>query len=316
MPLGMFKAIPTGRLEVHVRYQSKFTYSLELSIVERKIKTFLALQGATYELPAGTYTLLLKGLLADPIGQSTYHKVFKDAYGSFQRSQKVTVPAGGTATCTFDLPGETYRAVIVVTAKGQPLRGAEVLVQEVDPNFHVTRGEDGAEFYLEPGLYQVVIAYGNSLVKEVIRVEDQEVQFTVDLEREAVAVSSSVVVRFKDGRTLKGTTTNFSPLHPSFTVQTLEGDQASVTSLEELKAVFFVKSYYGNREYDERKDFAVASQFGKKTILQFFDQEELWGYTLPGHTDRPAFFLFPVDPDTNNTKVYVVKSALTEIRSA
>lgn len=88
-----------------------------------------------------------------------------------------------------------------------------------------------------------------------------------------------------------------------------------MTSLEDLKAVFFVKSYEGNREYDERKDFAVASQFGRKTIVQFFDKEELWGYTLPGHTDREAFFLFPVDPDTNNTKVYVVKSALAEIRS-
>jgi len=45
----------------------------------------------------------------------------------------------------------------------------------------------------------------------------------------------------------------------------------------------------------------------------FNDREELRGYTLPGHTEHAWFFLFPVDPESNNAKVYVLREATKEI---
>jgi hypothetical protein len=61
-----------------------------------------------------------------------------------------------------------------------------------------------------------------------------------------------VVVRYKSGRLLKGYTHDFKPLVDAFHLI----DQAGSTQIircQDLKAVFFVKTFAGNNKYEEKK---------------------------------------------------------------
>ena len=67
-----------------------------------------------------------------------------------------------------------------------------------------------------------------------------------------------VVVRFADGRTIKGTTSDFVPTKDSFHVSEATAD-AGAKPLEihvtELKALFFVKDLTGDPQHAERNEF-------------------------------------------------------------
>jgi hypothetical protein len=85
--------------------------------------------------------------------------------------------------------------------------------------------------------------------------------------------------------------------------------------IEQLKAVFFVKDFAGNREYDERNDFDGSSPVaGKKMEITFYDGEKLTGVTEMYMPNRKGFFLFPADKKSNTEKVFVVNKAVREIR--
>jgi hypothetical protein len=269
-----------------------------------------------FDVPPGKYTVVLKGLLGDPTYTGSYDSGFRGGYGTFERQQIVDVGPGRLTPCAFDLPGEVYPVTIQVVSGGKSVPSAEVLIREVDPNFRPTRGEEGVLFYLEPGTYTVVVAQGNVLVKDMIHVSERETAFAVDISRQVSVRPSPVVVRYQDGSRLKGITEDFMVGEPRFTVQQETGERVSVDDFSAIKAIFFVKSLVGNSQYDEQKDFSIASQFGRKTVVVFNDGEELRGYTLPGHTAHPWFFLFPVDPESNNAKVYVLREATKEIRYA
>jgi len=154
--------------------------SKTVTIRELKLTEPMTFEGKTFEVPAGTYTLALKGLMSDPSYEGSYHSVYK---------------------------------------------------------------------------------------KEVIHVSERETEFVMDISKQMALQSSQVVVRYRDGRRTKGITEDFAPGIPRF---------------------------------------IVAQENGEK--------EEIWGYTLPGHIEHPQFFLFPVDPKSNNAKVYIVRDAAAEIR--
>lgn len=313
---ALFAKPKLGQLVVQVDYKSTYNYSLMVSVRALKIREPITWEGKVFEVPAGTYTVSLKGLLADPNHQGSYHQAYQDAYGSFERSQRVHVAPGGQTLCRFEVPGDRLPVTIQVVQGEEQVDGAEVLIKSVDPNFHVTKRQEGAQFFLEPGTYPVVISHRNALVKEVIVVNASATEFTIDLGQQSLVRPVPVVARYRDGRLVKGTTEDFAPNASEFRVVPVTGGPILVKDLPDLKAVFFVKDLDGNRLYDERKDFAVAEQFGRKTVVNFYDKEELWGYTLAGHTQQPYFFLFPVDPESNNAKVYVVRASTTVVRYA
>jgi hypothetical protein len=60
---------------------------------------------------------------------------------------------------------------------------------------------------------------------------------------------NQVVARFRDGRTLKGTSLNVDPARPTFHVRTAAGPVEVV--LAELKALFFVKDHAGDPKHQE-----------------------------------------------------------------
>jgi len=257
---------------------------------------------------------VLMGLMGDPSYRGGY-SAFATAYGSFERRQPVEVRAGAETLCVLELPRPALSVTVQVLAAGTPVFGAEVLIREADANFRVTRPPDGARFDLGEGSYPVVVSYRGALLKDVIRVHERQTRFAVDLSRQGVVGPARVVVRYLDGRMLKGETEDFTPGASEFTVRGLYAARTVVRGYAGIKAVMFVKLLEGNRAYTAQQDFAIASQFGRRTIVRFRDGEEMRGYTLPGQCEAGSFFLFPVDPKSNNEKVYVIREATTLVRT-
>ncbi len=128
--------------------------------------------------------------------------------------------------------------------------------------------------------------------------------------------TNRVVVRFLDGHVIKGTTEDFFPNRPSFHLHVLGTGALEDVRCKDLKAVFFVKDFAGDRHRKDRSGFAVANDAvrGKKIAVLFKDGEIYCGYTLAYTPDRNGFFVEPADPGTNNLRAYVLTHATREVR--
>jgi small nuclear ribonucleoprotein (snRNP)-like protein len=129
---------------------------------------------------------------------------------------------------------------------------------------------------------------------------------------------SKIVARYRDGRTLKGTTQNFFPTKPVFHVKRLggagPGDLVEV-NIEDLKAIFFVRDFTGNKTHVERKKLAQGDRpQGRMMEVTCKDGEVIVGTTTGYDPKRPGFFLFPIDLSANNARVYMVASAVRTAR--
>jgi hypothetical protein len=94
-----------------------------------------------------------------------------------------------------------------------------------------------------------------------------------------------------------------------------------------LKAVFFVKSLEGEKNYRERKSFAPHGKKGDRVFIKFMDGESLvgflsgdvpWdrkkGYFLAAkQMGQKGFFLIPADEKSNNMKVFVILSFVEDV---
>ena len=126
-----------------------------------------------------------------------------------------------------------------------------------------------------------------------------------------------VVARYINGTVLKGFTQDFLPnkdrfhLHPA---EKAAGESKEVL-IKELKAIFFVQDFAGNPEYKERKMYTEGEKpTGRKVEVTFKDGEVLIGSTLGYDPSRPGFFVFPVDTNANNIRVFAVSSAIKNVR--
>ncbi len=128
---------------------------------------------------------------------------------------------------------------------------------------------------------------------------------------------NKVVVRYLDGRILKGFTSNFTPNKDTFHLtpsDTKSGDQMQTVNLKECKAVFFVKDFVGESQYQDKKEFQPDKTVGGRKIkVVFKDKEVLVGTTQGYQPGRPGFFLFPADPKSNIERCFVVSAATESI---
>ena len=88
-----------------------------------------------------------------------------------------------------------------------------------------------------------------------------------------------VIARHIDGDIIKGTTLDFFPTKERFHITDGGGDVHEI-SVNALKAIFFVKDYLGDPDYTEKKGFFTKQLQGKKVMVEFFDGEVLFGFTL------------------------------------
>jgi len=129
--------------------------------------------------------------------------------------------------------------------------------------------------------------------------------------------TNKVVVRFSDGRVLKGTTEDFFPNRPSFHLRPLGTNEVKDIFCKELKAVFFVKDFAGDPKRHEARGFERATtdiSRGKKIAVRFKDGELIFGFTLTYMPDRSGYFITPADPSSNNLRIYVLTHAAREVK--
>ena len=125
--------------------------------------------------------------------------------------------------------------------------------------------------------------------------------------------ASQVVVRYRDGRLVKGTTSNFLPARDRFHVQTPEGEVVAVAQ-DELKALFFVRDFAGDPTRKESSQFsATRPALGRKIRVVFADGEEIVGTTQGYQPNRPGFFVFPADAGSNNERCFVIAAATSRV---
>jgi hypothetical protein len=127
-----------------------------------------------------------------------------------------------------------------------------------------------------------------------------------------------VVVRFKNGNVLKGTTQDFYPNRPRFHLLPDDGGAAVEIHSTDLKAVFFVKTFAGDPRRKKLRGFVEAppeTVQGKKIAVRFKDGELICGYTLSYSPDRDGFFVSPADTEGNNIRIYVLTAAAAEIKA-
>ncbi len=122
---------------------------------------------------------------------------------------------------------------------------------------------------------------------------------------------NKIVVKFKDNTVAKGKTNDFFPNKTQFHLEEMNGEIVEI-SIEDLKAVFFVKDFKGNKNHDDNYNDEIAAG-GRKIRVRFFDGETVVGYTLGYSPDRQGFYLSPADLQGNNERIFVVKSATEKI---
>jgi hypothetical protein len=127
-----------------------------------------------------------------------------------------------------------------------------------------------------------------------------------------------IVVRFLDGSTVKGYTQNFFPNKPLFhlTLQEGAGPKESVEiPMDRLKAVFFVRDFTGDKNFEERKGPAQGEKIpGRLIEVTCKDGEVIVGTTTGYDPRRAGFFLFPVDGKSNNMKAFILTKAVERAR--
>jgi hypothetical protein len=128
-----------------------------------------------------------------------------------------------------------------------------------------------------------------------------------------MAFKNRVVVRCLDGRVLKGFTFDFLPNKESFHLVDAE-DERKVVSIyaKELKAVFFVKTFAGNK--DRGPGSLLGGRAGGHWLkVTFLDGEVLEGTTNAYTPGRKGFFIVPADEGDNNERAYVFTDAARKI---
>lgn len=137
--------------------------------------------------------------------------------------------------------------------------------------------------------------------------------------------TQKAVLRFNDGRLMKGYLTDFSAELTEVTFKDSETDNEVTVQTDELKAIFFVRSFEGKSGYHEKKVYGISKPRGHRVFIKFSDGEGLVGF-LEGDVpwdkgfflskqdkDLKGFFLLPVDLDSNNIKVFVVASSVKDV---
>jgi len=127
-----------------------------------------------------------------------------------------------------------------------------------------------------------------------------------------------VVVRYSDGRILKGYTQDFAPNNPIFHIRPANveiPDQAKEITVQDLKGVFFVRDFVGDPNYQEKKTCPCGmNRVGKRIEVGFKDGEVLEGLNLGYDLRQPGFFIYPGDPNWNLISAFVVSAATEWVR--
>lgn len=135
--------------------------------------------------------------------------------------------------------------------------------------------------------------------------------------KEFLAGRPKIIARTRGGKCFKGYLKDGRFLTRGILrMTTLDGQELPV-DLTQLKGVFFVRDFEGNKNHLENKILTSdPEQQGLRVRLRFEDNETMEG-VVENHLDfiqSNAFFFWPADPEANNNLIFVVKSSLLGFR--
>jgi hypothetical protein len=93
--------------------------------------------------------------------------------------------------------------------------------------------------------------------------------------------------------------------------------RAVVIPLPEIKGVFFVKDFEGNPQRSERKLFQSRPRLAGLWVQMTFKDKEVLEGLLPSNLlelSPEGFLVTPADLYSNNLKIFVPRTALSEIK--
>lgn len=128
---------------------------------------------------------------------------------------------------------------------------------------------------------------------------------------------NKVVVRYRDGRAVKGMAMDLDPNKPSFHLRPQAGGRPVEIKLEDLKAVFFVRTFEGSPQKpasaidpdDPRGRGATAASF------TFEDGETILGFSMHYPPTKAFFYIVPADANSNNMRILINRSAVGDMRA-
>jgi hypothetical protein len=125
-----------------------------------------------------------------------------------------------------------------------------------------------------------------------------------------------LVVRYRDGRLLKGYGRDFLPARGSVDLWSEPDCLESRLTIPfaHLKAVFFVHDFEGNPAHSVAPDGDDPSLHGRRITVTFVDGEVLRGATLGYSQNAVGFFVSPLDSTSNNAKIFVLAGAIRHVQ--
>jgi hypothetical protein len=126
-----------------------------------------------------------------------------------------------------------------------------------------------------------------------------------------------VILRKLNGEILKGFLDEIPDWsdEPKLSVFSITGELLEVPK-SEIKALFFVRRFAGNKDHSEVRFFDTHPQIDGLWIRITFKDGEILEGIVSNNFDflvRDGFFIKPPDPNTNNRLVYILKSALQDM---
>ena len=141
-----------------------------------------------------------------------------------------------------------------------------------------------------------------------------------------MADGEKAVLRFLDGTILKGYLEGFTEEATEITVHGLEAKTKTTVNADRLKAIFFVKTFEGDRRYSEKKSYGVRKPKGRRTFIKFKDGEDMVGFidgnvpwekgfflSVQKTKKLKGFYLLPADEGSNNNRVFVFADAVRDV---
>jgi len=128
------------------------------------------------------------------------------------------------------------------------------------------------------------------------------------------------VVKYKNGEIIKGWVEDFRLDRESFILFPFieySQEERMEIKFESLKAVFFVKDFIGDKNYKKVRTFNVDLKITpsqRKLIVNFVDGEHLYGTSHNYGRYKIGFFIYPIDPNDNSERIFVVQLAVESVR--
>lgn len=163
-----------------------------------------------------------------------------------------------------------------------------------------------------------LLAVSRDLASSRKRVAEEPVREVGDaLESPEMRGWNRLVVHYLDGRLVKGYGRDVQPMRGSLELchDPAGPEESRITiPFAHLKAVFFVHDFAGNPVHCPAPDADDVSARGRRITVTFVDGEVLPGATLGYNQNAPGFFVSPLDPTSNNARIFVLAGAIRHVQ--